>query len=327
MKNLIEENHLVKIYGKHIIYYKKIDRYYKYGEIVNITSSELPPTSRVKVKCICSECSDIFEIPYFQYLRMKNITCSAKCKNAATKKYLTKTYGVDNISQLLSTKEKKKQKAIMKYGVENISQSIEIKQKKINKSIENYGVENISQSEIIKNKKIETCRKNYGVDSPSQSPILREKYIKTIQEKYGVNFTNISQIPEIMDKKLITGISARNHMLPSGKIVRVQGYENFGIEYLLNIGINEDDIYIGNKNIENEIGQIWFFDELNNKKRRYFPDIYIKSQNKIIEVKSTYTINLNPNLIELKKNAVIDKGLNFEFLIFDDKGNKNNVTQ
>jgi len=33
--------------------------------------------------------------------------------------------------------------------------------------------------------------------------------------------------------------------------------------------------------------EIWY--EFEDKRRRYYPDIYIKSQNKIIEVKSDYT--------------------------------------
>jgi hypothetical protein len=188
--------------------------------------------------------------------------------------------------------------------------------------MKNFGVDNISKSDVIKQKKIETCRKNYGVDHPSQSKIVLERYVKTIQDKYGIEFTNISQISEIMDRKLLTGICAKDYTLPSGKIVRIQGYENYGIEYLLSKGICENDIIVGNKCIEKEIGLFFFFDSKKNKNRRYFPDIYIKGENKIYEIKSTYTINLNVDLINMKKQCVIERGFDFEFLIFNNKGVK-----
>jgi hypothetical protein len=52
-----------------------------------------------------------------------------------------------------------------------------------------------------------------------------------------------------------------------------------------------------------------------------FPDIYIKSLNKIIEVKSDYVYikELQKNII--KKKACLYLGYNFEFWIFDGKHN------
>jgi hypothetical protein len=125
-----------------------------------------------------------------------------------------------------------------------------------------------------------------------------------------------------MDKKLVTGICAKNYILPSGRIVRIQGYENYGIEFLLNKGIDEKDIIIGNKEIEKEIGLFFFYDTKKKKERRYFPDIFIKSENKIYEVKSTYTMKLDIDLINMKKESIINRGFNFEFLVFNAKGIK-----
>jgi len=85
----------------------------------------------------------------------------------------------------------------------------------------------------------------------------------------------------------------------------------------VNEKIHESDIIIGVKNVP----EIWYIDE-NNIKHRYYADIYIPSQNKCIEVKSTYTYKINENVNLLKKEATIKAGYNFEFWIYDKKGNK-----
>ena len=61
-----------------------------------------------------------------------------------------------------------------------------------------------------------------------------------------------------------------------------------------------------------------------NKKHRYYPDLYIPKDNLIIEVKSQWTYNsqqkwYNTNL--LKRQACIAAGYKFKFMIFDKDGN------
>ena len=50
--------------------------------------------------------------------------------------------------------------------------------------------------------------------------------------------------------------------------------------------------------------------------------IYIKSINKIIEVKSIWIYNLHKEKNILKSQACINKGYDFEFWIFDEKKNR-----
>lgn len=59
---------------------------------------------------------------------------------------------------------------------------------------------------------------------------------------------------------------------------------------------------------------------MNEKDRIYLPDIYIKPENRIIEVKSEYTYNLELEKNLLKKEACIKSNLSFEFWIIDSKG-------
>lgn len=116
----------------------------------------------------------------------------------------------------------------------------------------------------------------------------------------------------IFSKSKSTAFSSKEYTMPSGKIVKVQGYEDKALDILLK-EYEECDLIINDREIENIIGKIKYFE--NNKCRRYYPDIYVKSENRIIEVKSDYTFNKEFDTNVLKRQACIDKGLNFDFMI------------
>ena len=54
-------------------------------------------------------------------------------------------------------------------------------------------------------------------------------------------------------------------------------------------------------------------------KHVYFPDFFIKSENKIIEVKSQWTIKLRRGNVEEKAQATIAAGYKYEIWIYNDK--------
>jgi hypothetical protein len=64
--------------------------------------------------------------------------------------------------------------------------------------------------------------------------------------------------------------------------------------------------------------RIWYFQD---KKRKYYPDIYIEKENLIIEVKSLWTMNKYFEKNMMKQKACWDAGYNFIFMIFDKEGN------
>jgi hypothetical protein len=73
----------------------------------------------------------------------------------------------------------------------------------------------------------------------------------------------------------------KKYTRPSGKVINYQGYENIGLNELVQI-YNEDDII-------NDRYQVPIINYTNkNKEHKYYPDIYIKSENKIIEIKSEW---------------------------------------
>lgn len=110
----------------------------------------------------------------------------------------------------------------------------------------------------------------------------------------------------------------KNYELPSGKIIKIQGYEHIALDELVNI-YTEDDILTSRKDMPEIIYKLQHNLENNKiifKDHRYYPDFYIKSQNKIIEVKSsfTYKIDLIKNINKVLATKKL--GYDFEFWIY-----------
>lgn len=105
----------------------------------------------------------------------------------------------------------------------------------------------------------------------------------------------------------------KNYILPSGKICMIQGYENFCLDDLIyNENIKEDDLLVGIKDI-----YCFSFYSENEKEKFYYPDIFIKSLNKFIEVKSKLTINIKNKENQLKWESVARNGYEIEIRIYD----------
>ena len=185
-----------------------------------------------------------------------------------------------------------------------------------NTMIDKYGVEYAAKSEHFRDKMKSTTLERYGVEHGTQSEEVKEKIKKTNLEKYGVEYP--SQNTEIYEKMNKTSYYIKEYILPSGNIINIQGYEHFALDELLqNKNINENDIITGCNNVPT----IWYNDE-SGKKHRHFVDIFIPSQNKCIEVKSTWTFKKQKEIVLLKKMAAKELGYLYEIWVYDNKGNK-----
>jgi hypothetical protein len=159
----------------------------------------------------------------------------------------------------------------------------------------------------------EKIKNKYGVEIAMHSNVIKDRIQKTSMLRYNTKYPNQSSI--IQQKNQNSGYKFKSFILPSGKEIKVQGYEPFGINYLINDKkYKEEDIVINRSEIPH------FSYILNEKECVYFPDMYIKSTKTIIEVKSTWTNKINAKINNLKKKSVIDNGFNFEKLIFNAKG-------
>ena len=288
--------------------------------------------------CLNDICKNNFIKPFRQLLKIGGYCENCSKENGKVKILETNLhkFGVDNPMKNSEIKEKLKQSTLKKYGVEHNSQSEEIKIKKINTFIQNcgftnnlkspkireqikqtnlfkYGVENPQQNSDIRNKNYETNFKKYGVKHYLETPEFREKVIKTNLERYNV--PHHSQNAEVADTMLKSSYNKKQYNLPSGKLLDYQGYENFSLDRLLYFEkICEDSIITNRK----DVPVIWYSD-INNKRRRHYVDIYIPSQNRCIEVKSTWTNQTKNNVLEKQKGAK-DLGYIYEIWIFDREG-------
>ena len=79
--------------------------------------------------------------------------------------------------------------------------------------------------------------------------------------------------------------------------------------------ISEDDIIVS----RSEVPSVWY-EDLNGIKHRYFVDCFIKSQNRCIEAKSTWTAGKKQDCIYLKQYALIKAGYSCEIWIYNCNG-------
>ena len=279
-------------------------------------------------------CLNNFNVNYpTQSQEIKN-----KCKITCLK-----NYGVEHPSQSEELQQKGKDSSLAKFGSEYASQSPLFKQQVKETCIKNLGVNYPMQSQEVKNKCKITFLKNFGVDHPMKNKEFKTKLRETTLEKYGVEYysqtkdckdkiketcfkkygvNHPQQNSEIAEKTSKNCYKSKLFIFPSGNEIKCQGYEPFALQELIENNINEIEIKTGAKNVPT----IWY-DDPDGKKHRHYVDIFIPSQNKCIEVKSTWTAEKKKDCIFLKQNAAKELGYNYEIWIYDNKGNKvNNYT-
>lgn len=111
------------------------------------------------------------------------------------------------------------------------------------------------------------------------------------------------------DKQQKSSKFFKEYILPSGKIIKIQGYENLALDELLK-RYSERCIITD----RTQMPKITYI--LNGTLHQYYPDIYIPSENIIIEVKSFWTYNLKLVKNILKSLATRQLGFDFEFWIY-----------
>ena len=308
------------------IYIKKRNRYnyktlqtfcYEYDVLVDNNlneNSKISSTTIISGKCKNNNCLENYSKSFITLYNSKVFMCH-KCTQQEKIKKIKKTnlerYGVEQPLKSHVFKDKLKQTNKEKYGFEYSSQSQQVKDKKAEVFMKKYGVKTSLLDETIKKQIRNTNKEKYGFDNPFQSPQIMEKIKQTNMEKYG--FENPSQSPDIAEKKLKTSFRKKEYTFPSGRKDLIQGFENLALDELLQKElIEENDIITGVK----DVPEIWYHDEAG-KKRRHFVDIFISSQNRCIEVKSTWTADKKQDNIYLKQKAGKELGYDYEIWIYN----------
>jgi hypothetical protein len=127
---------------------------------------------------------------------------------------------------------------------------------------------------------------------------MLNKSKKTNLERYGVEYP--LQNKDIFDKVQKSGYKS--------KIYKNYTYRG---TYELDFLVNFSDNY----KIENAKSIDYVFSK---KNKKYHPDYYLPDYNLIVEVKSSYTYDREKEKNEAKKEAAINNGYNFIFLINKD---------
>jgi len=271
--------------------------------------------TRIEGKCLFLNCINNFNKVFRQL-----INTGGYCNNCSKIKHQNNIiesvkikYGVENVFQLNNIKDKIVKTNILKFGFSNPNQNKDIRQKNKNTCLIKYGTDNPLKNENVKNKIKNTCLDKYGTDNPLKSSIVRDKIKQYYLTNFGVEYC--SQIPEVAEKAHTNSFKSKTYICPSGKEITCQGYEPLALDKLIKEeNIDENDVVTGCSNVPT----IWYNDD-NGKKHRHYVDIYIPSQNRCIEVKSTWTAEKKKDNIYLKQDAAKELGYNYELWIYNAK--------
>jgi hypothetical protein len=262
----------------------------KYGTLCPMTSPDIQERIR-------KACYDKYGVEYHaarpDIIKKRNNTCMLK-------------YGVMSSLSSSIVREKINKTILDKYGVENIAMHPDIKAKILATMIKKYGVENALQHQELLQKLKDTNILRYGSTCVFNNKQIRDKCRQTVLQKYGCE--HVMQNPDIAEKASNISRKFKDYTLPSGNIVRIQGYEDKVLKILLE---NYKEEQILTRRID--MPEIWYLD--NGKYRRYYPDLYIPSDNTIVEVKSIYTYMRNIVEFHRKRKACEYLGYTFKSYI------------
>jgi hypothetical protein len=230
---------------------------------------------------------------------------------------------IDNKAKTLATKPKefweesvkKAQKTqIEKYG-KLASQTNEQKEKARRTKLEKYGDPTYNNAA----KSAEANRSK----SLKEQEVINQKRRETNLERFGVENTFMK--PGVKSKSARSNSLGKEFVMPSGRTVRVRGHEDIVLEKLLEI-YSETEILLDDTKVNYSL-PVFEYVNVERQHWKYYPDFYIPSENKIIEVKSRwwwdakgdprYAGRLENN--KRKWKAVTEQGYNYELWLFDSK--------
>ena len=125
--------------------------------------------------------------------------CGKKAVNEKIKNHFHVKYGVDNISQLETIKQRKKETIYKHYGEDGLKAQ-EIREKTKQTNLKKYGTEYYCQTQEFKEKSKQTCLEKYGTENAFSSEIIKNKIKQTNLKKYGVEHN--MKHPDLLKKNM-----------------------------------------------------------------------------------------------------------------------------
>lgn len=179
-----------------------------------------------------------------------------------------------------------------------------LKEKTKQSNMKKYETGHPSRLHITKEKVKQTNLERYGVVYPSQLEDTKLHVRWTNLEKYGVEYP--MQCPKFSSNVRL--YKQKDYILPNNEIIKVQGYEPVALDILFKL-YTIDDI----KMLRVDVPEIWYM--YNGKQKRYYPDIFVVPENKIIEVKSIRTYSMDVDKLKAKADRCKEMGFSYEFWI------------
>jgi hypothetical protein len=134
-------------------------------------------------------------------------------------------------------------------------------------------------------------------------------------ERYGC--AHAMQNPEVSERQLKNTFMRKEFHFPCGETRIVQGYEPFALDELVRRGYRAEDVVTDRR----DVPEVWWTSP-DGSCHRYFVDIFIPAENRMIEVKSAYTA-AKQGVCE-KASACRDAGFEFEIWVYDRDGTRIN---
>lgn len=242
----------------------------------------------------------------------QNWTIDQKQKDSANKRLAAASRTTE---QLENQVQKTKETFWKKYGVEWVTQSDGYKSKSKATKLARHGNEYYNGNQ-------KTSHAWQSKTDEEKSKIVAKRR-STCLDRYGVENTFMQ--PQSRIKSAKANNKGRDYVLPSGRTIGVRGYENAAISILLQT-YSESELVFDDQKTQYILPVFTYIDHRRHH-LRYYPDIYIESKNKLIEVKSPwwwdgngadqYRSRLENNL--RKKDAVLAAGYRYEVWLFNDK--------
>ncbi len=328
-----------------------IENYFEKSGCTLLTQEHQYVNNRNLLEYICFCGNESAETCWHDFVRGQRCIECAPARRAET---CMRKYGVDNSAKAESSKLKQKETWLKTLGVEHNMKNKACKENAKQTNMTNHGgVHNLALvstrklateahmvkhgympglSPIIREKMCETNKIRYGADYYLKSDACKKYFMTTYGNQYFVStiafetemvlrygVKHALQNSELFSKMLKSSFATKSYTLPSGNMVELQGYEIFGLNDLLNSNIKEDDIFAGLDDKNKRPPMIKYVRE-NGKSAVYYPDLYIKTQNKIVEIKSSYTYFKDEKNNLLKFKACYDAGYAVEMWAYNEKG-------
>lgn len=145
-------------------------------------------------------------------------------------------------------------------------------------------------------------------------PTTYERKKVSYQEKYSVD--NPMQDSKINETSNINRYKFKAVDIHGRRFSHLQGFEPQGITYLIEqMNIDVNDIQSGRK-----VPTVNY--KFDGKNKTYFPDMYVDSENLLVEVKCEYTYQNDLEKNKAKREAAIKAGYNYKTIIFANNGKK-----